>query len=164
EQKDIYKIIAEYRSKMSKSQNKIADYILDNTHSAAFLTGAKLALAVGVGVATIVRFAYFIGLSGYNDFQTNLDHSVDKKLIIVDCIKMSRYVHSESERSIFDVFEGDIQNIKATMNNLNHTDLQNATEKIIQATHVYIVSNRSTISLGTFLQYYLDLLFGKSEL
>src|SRR5699024_7139508 len=44
------------------------------------------------------------------------------------------------------------------------TDLQNATEKIIQATHVYIVSNRSTISLGTFLQYYLDLLFGKSEL
>src|SRR5690625_6384817 len=50
------------------------------------------------------------------------------------------------------------------MNNLNHTDLQNATEKIIQATHVYIVSNRSTISLGTFLQYYLDLLFGKSEL
>src|SRR5699024_5300133 len=36
--------------------------------------------------------------------------------------------------------------------------------KIIQATHVYIVSNRSTMSLGTFLQYYLDLLFGKSEL
>src|SRR5699024_6106259 len=53
---------------------------------------------------------------------------------------------------------------KATMNNLNHTDLQNATEKIIQATHVYIVSNRSTISLGTFLHYYLDLLFGKIEL
>src|SRR5699024_4830591 len=82
----------------------------------------------------------------------------------VDRLMMSRSVHSEYERSIFDVFEGDIKNIKATMNNLNHTDLQNATEKIIQATHVYIVSNRSTISLGTFLQYYLDLLFGKSEL
>lgn len=164
EQKDIYKIIAEYRSKMSKSQHKIADYILDNTHSAAFLTGAKLAVAVGVSEATIVRFANFIGFSGYNDFQKNLAHSVEKQLNTVDRLKMSRSVHSESERSIFDVFEGDIQNIKSTMNNLNHTDLQNATEKIIQATHVYIVSNRSTISLGTFLQYYLDLLFGKSEL
>src|SRR5699024_6679597 len=149
---------------MSKSQHKIADYILDNTHSAAFLTGAKLALAVGVSEATIVRFANFIGFSGYNDFQKNLAHSVEKQLNIVDRIKMSRSVHSESERSIFDVFEGDVQNIKATLNYLNHTDRQNATQNNIQATHVYIVSNRSTISLGTFLQYYLDLLFGKSEL
>src|SRR5699024_11077810 len=109
-------------------------------------------------------FANFIGFSGYNDFQKNLAHSVEKQLNTVDRIKMSRSVHSESERSIFDVFEGDIQNIKATMNNLNHTDIQNATEKIIQATHVYIVSICSSISLGTFLQYYLDLLFGKSEL
>src|SRR5699024_4169002 len=164
EQKDIYKIIAEYRSKMSKSQHKIADYILDNTHSAAFLTGAKLALAVGVSEATIVRFANFIGFSGYNDFQKNLAHSVEKQLNTVDRIKMSRSVHRESERSIFDVFESDNQKIKATMNHLNHTDILNAIEKIIQVTHVYIVYNRSNISLGTFLQYYLVLLFRKSEL
>src|SRR5699024_3290483 len=116
---------------MSKTQHKIADYILDNTHSGAFLTDAKLALAVCVSEGTIVRFTKFIRLSGYNDFQKNLAHAVEKQLNTVDRIKMSRSVHSESERSIFDVFEGDIQNIKATMNNLNHTDLQNATEKII---------------------------------
>src|SRR5690625_4762100 len=147
---------------MSKSQHKIADYILDNTHSAAFLTGAKLAIAVGVSEATIVRFANFIVCSGYNDFQKNLVHSVEKQLDTVDRLKMSRAVHSESERSIFDVFEGDIQNIKSTMNNLNHTDLQNATEKIIQATHVYIVSNLSTILLVSFLLYYFIFFFGYS--
>src|SRR5699024_11393485 len=120
---------------MSKSQHKIADYILDNKHSAAFLTGAKLALAVGVSEATIVRFANFIGFSGYNDLQKNLAHSVEKQLNTVDRIKMSRSVHSESERSIFDVFECDIQNIKVTMINLNHTDLQHATKTIITSTH-----------------------------
>src|SRR5699024_926518 len=115
---------------MSKSQHKIADYILDNTHSAAFLTGAKLAIAVGVSDATIVRFSNFIVLSRYIDFRKNLFHSVEQQLNTVDRLKMSRSVHSEYERSIFDVFEGDIQNIKSTMNNLNHTDLRNATEKI----------------------------------
>ncbi len=164
EEKNIYKIIAEYRSKMSKSQHKIADYILENTHSVAFLTGAKLAKLVGVSEATIVRFANFIGFSGYNDFQRNLAHSVEKQLNTVDRLKMSRSVHSKSERSIYDIFEGDIQNIKATMNNLNHADIKKAAEKIVQADRIYIIANRSAVSLGTFLQYYLDLLFGKSEL
>src|SRR5699024_8649112 len=77
---------------------------------------------------------------------------------------MSRSVHTESGRSIFDVFEGDIRNITSTMNNFNFTDRQNASEKIIQPKDVSIVSNRPTISLGTCLQYYVDLLFGKSEL
>lgn len=149
---------------MSKSQHKIADYILDNTHSVAFLTGAKLANVVGVSEATIVRFANFIGFSGYNDFQKNLAHSVEKQLNTVDRLKMSRSVHSKSERSIYDIFEGDMHNIKETMNNLNHSDIKNAAEKIVQANRVYIVANRSAVSLGIFLQYYLDLLFGKSEL
>src|SRR5699024_7074027 len=87
-----------------------------------------------------------------------------KQLNTVDRLTMARSVHSESERSIFDVFEGDIQNIKSTMNNLNHTDLQHPTEKIRHATHVHIVTNRPTIRPGTVLQYYLDVLFGKSEL
>lgn len=164
EEKNIYKIIAEYRNRMSKSQHKIADYVLDNIHSVAFLTGAKLAEAVGVSEATIVRFANFIGFSGYNDFQKNLAHSVEKQLNTVDRLKMSRSVHSKSERSIYDIFEGDIQNIQATMNNLDHTDIENAAEKIVQAKRIYIIANRSAVSLGTFLQYYLDLLFGKSEL
>lgn len=163
-EKDIYKTIAEYRNKMSKSQHKIADYILDNTHSVAFLTGAKLAKLVGVSEATIVRFANFLGFSGYNDFQNNLAHSVEKQLNTVDRLKMSRSVHSESERSIYDIFESDVKNIKATMNNLNHTDIQHASEKIVEAERIYIIANRSAVSLGFFLQYYLDLLFGKSEL
>lgn len=149
---------------MSKSQHKIADYILDNTHSAAFLTGAKLALAVGVSEATIVRFANFIGFSGYNDFQNTLARSVEKQLTTVDRLKMSKSVHSKSERSIYDIFEGDMQNIKDTMNNLNHSDIKNAAEKIVKAKRVYIVANRSAVSLGILLQYYLNLLFGKSEL
>src|SRR5699024_2949040 len=164
EEKNIYKIIAEYRNRMSKSQHKIADYVLDNTHSVAFLTRAKLAEAVGVSEATIVRFANLIGFSGHKDFQQNLANAVETQLTPVYSIKMSRSLHSKSERSIYDIFECDIQNIQATMNNLNHTDIENAAEKIVQAKRIYIIANRSAVSLGTFLQYYLDLLFGKSEL
>lgn len=163
-QQNFYKIIAEHREKMSKSQHKIADYILDNTHSVPFLTGAKLAEKVGVSEATIVRFANFIGFSGYNDFQKNLAYSVEKQLNTVDRLKMSRTVHSESERSIYDIFESDIKNIQSTMNNLDLADIEKATEAIVKAKRIYIIANRSAVSLGTFLQYYLDILFGKSEL
>src|SRR5690625_6719733 len=118
----IYRIISSARENMSKSQHKIADYILENPHSIPFITGAKLAELVGVSEATIVRFATFLGFSGYNDLQQQLMKSVEKQLNTVERLKMSRTVYDETEKTIYDIFQDDINNIKTTMQSLNIND------------------------------------------
>ena len=115
----IYRIISSRRDKMSKSQHKIADYILENPHSIPFITGAKLAKLTGVSEATIVRFATFLGFVGYNDLQKQLAASIEKQLNTVERLTMSRATYSETEKAIYDNFNEDIKNIQTTMQQLN---------------------------------------------
>lgn len=160
----IYKIISGSRDKMSKSQHKIADYILENPHSIPFITGAKLAKMTGVSEATVVRFATFLGYSGYNDLQKQLASSIEKQLNTVERLNMSHSFYSETEKAIYDNFNEDIKNIQTTMQHLNVEDFERAANYILDAERIYIIANRSALSLGTFLQYYLNIIFGKSEL
>jgi len=149
---------------MSKSHHIIADFILENPHTIPFLTIAKLAEMTGVSEATIVRFATFLGYKGYNDLQKQLAVSIERQLNTVDRLTASHEAFSETEKAIYENFNDDIKNIQTTMQRLNISDFERAAESILQAERIYIVANRSAISLGTFLQYYLNLIFGKSEI
>lgn len=160
----IYKIISGSRDKMSKSQHIIADYILENPHSIPFITGAKLAKMTGVSEATVVRFATFLGYQGYNDLQKQLATSIERQLNTVDRLTMSHSVYSETEKAIYDNFNEDIKNIQTTMQHLNVDDFEKAAKYILEAERIYIIANRSAHSLGSFLQYYFNIIFGKSEL
>ncbi|SHF70509.1 MurR/RpiR family transcriptional regulator [Ornithinibacillus halophilus] len=149
---------------MSKSQKKIATYILENPHSAPFLTVGKLAKLAQVSEATVVRFATFLGYSGYNELQQHMYDAVEKQLNTVERLQMSRSVYSETEKGIYEIFEDDIANIQTTMENLTLEDFQMAANYILGAKKIYIVANRSAVSLGTFLQYYLNIILGNSQL
>ncbi|MDY0410291.1 MurR/RpiR family transcriptional regulator [Virgibacillus soli] len=161
---NVFQHIGEQVPRMSKAQTKIASYILENQHSAPFLTVGKLAKLSKVSEATIVRFATFLGFSGYNEFQQAMYDSVEKQLNTVERLQMSRSVYSEAEKSIYEVFEDDMANIQATMETLAVADMKKAAQLIMNAKNVYIIANRSAVSLGVFLQYYLEIITGKSKL
>ena len=59
-------LIQSKRPQMSDRQGRIADLILHSPREAAFMTATELASAAGVSEATVIRFAYFLGFSGYH--------------------------------------------------------------------------------------------------
>ncbi len=161
---NMYKKISTSRDNMSKSHHIIADYILENPHSIPFLTIAKLSELTGVSEATIVRFATFLGYKGYNDLQKQLADSIEKQLNTVERLTESHDKYTELEKAIYGNFNEDIKNIQTTMQQLSIEDFERAAQSIMDAEKIYIVANRSAISLATFLQYYLNIIFGKSQL
>lgn len=163
-QQPIYKKISSQRENMSKSQHKIADYILENPHTIPFITGAKLASLTEVSEATVVRFATFLGYDGYNDLQRNLTGFLEKQLNTVDRFNMASEEYTEVEQTAYMHFNDDIKNIKTTMTQLDIASIEQATKHILAAERVYIIANRSAVSLGSFLQYYLNIILGNSEL
>lgn len=163
-QQPIYKKISSQRENMSKSQHKIADYILENPHTIPFITGAKLASLTEVSEATVVRFATFLGYDGYNDLQRNLTGFLEKQLNTVDRFNMASEEYTEVEQTAYMHFNDDIKNIKTTMTQLDIASIDQATKHILAAERVYIIANRSAVSLGSFLQYYLNIILGNSEL
>jgi DNA-binding MurR/RpiR family transcriptional regulator len=154
---NVYQLIASKMPQMSKSQAKIAKYILENPNLVPFFTIGKLAEKTGVSEATIVRFANFLGYSGYPELQQYMQYSVQKQLTTVERLHMSHQVY-EHEKGVYGIFQDDIHNIKSTMEQLDLNAFKQAVDSILKADRIYIIANRSATSLGIFLHYYLQII------
>jgi DNA-binding MurR/RpiR family transcriptional regulator len=161
---NIYIHIAEQMPSMSKANMKIAKYILENPNTVPFLTADKLAKITKVSHATVVRFATFLGCSGYPELQQYMQNSAQQQLTTTDRLKISKEVYNNEDQGIYDIFLDDISNIKSTFEKLDVKMFKQAVDKLIQSKRVYIVANRSATALGVFLQYYFQFLLDKVEL
>jgi len=160
---EVIQRITEKMPEMSKSQRKIAKYILNNTYSVPFFTASKLAKMTGVSEATVVRFATFLGYSGYPELQQALQESIQKQLSTVERLKISDDVYHE-EKAIYDIFQDDIARIRWMAENLDADAFRRAVDLIVNAQRIFIIANRSAVSLGYFLEFYLDMILENTEL
>ena len=161
---EVYQKMAEKMPNMSKSQEKIAKYILSHPNTTPFLTVEKLAKLSGVSIATVTRFVIFLRYKGYPDFLKDTQESMQQQVNNVERIKSLSKNDCDNERSIYEIFEYDLSNIKSTMEKLDLCELKKAVNLLLNAKRIYIVARRSAISLGLFLKYYLELMFNDVSL
>ncbi|MCM1047460.1 MAG: MurR/RpiR family transcriptional regulator [Clostridiales bacterium] len=156
---DIITRINEYYGRMSKSQKAIADFVFDHYGQAVFMTAAKMGETLGISESTVVRFASFIGYSGYPDFQRDLEDWVQNKINSVQRIG-AKYGRSSQSEILTSVLTADIEKIKDTIDNLDSTAFETAVDIILEAKNVYIMGIRSCAPLADFLQFYLNMIRG----
>lgn len=78
-EKDLFTLINEKLSGLSKGHKLIANYILSHYDKAAFMTAQKLGKTVGVSESTVVRFASELGYDGYPALQKRLAGAYEKQ-------------------------------------------------------------------------------------
>ncbi len=156
---DIITRINEYYGRMSKSQKAIADFISDHYGQAVFMTAAKMGEALGISESTVVRFATFVGYSGYPEFQRDLEDWVQNKINSVQRIG-AKYGRSSQSEILTSVLNADIEKIKDTIDNLDSAAFETAVDIILEAKNVYIMGIRSCAPLADFLQFYLNMIRG----
>lgn len=161
---NVYQQIAGKIDEMSKSQVKIATYILENQSTVPFLTVSKLAKKAGVSDATVVRFATLLGYSGYPEMHKLLQNSVKEQLTTSERLKISQEVYNQEPMGVYEVFQDDMANIHTTMETLDEQAFHQAVESLVNARKIYIIANRSAAALGVFLQYYLEMILENVEL
>ena len=72
---DIFSNIIQCYHNLTKSETKVADYLLHNKHSIHSQSISELAASCDVSEATISRFCHSIGCSSFNDFKLSVVHS-----------------------------------------------------------------------------------------
>lgn len=70
------KIKASYNS-FSKTEKKVADYILNHKRDVIYMSITDLADASGVGESSVFRFCKSIDLKGYQELKIKLAHTID---------------------------------------------------------------------------------------
>ena len=152
---DVFTVIRNNYSSMSKGHRKIAEYILENYQKASFMTALSLGQTVGVSESTVVRFAMELGYPG---FQDNLRTAMKAKLTSVERIELA-----SSQMDKNDVFEKvmslDIELIRETMEHCDREAFAGAVDAILHAKKIYIVASRSSSAIADFLRYYFSIIF-----
>ncbi len=156
---DIITRINEHYGKMSKGQKAISAFIYDHYDQAVFMTAAKLGETVGVSESTVVRYAMFIGYSGYPEFQRDLEDWVQNKINSVQKIG-AKYGKSTQSEILTSVLEADIEKIQDTIQSLDPVAFETAVDIILEAKNVYVMGVRSCEPLADFLHFYLNMIRG----
>ncbi|MBC2581354.1 MurR/RpiR family transcriptional regulator [Clostridium sp. DJ247] len=154
---DLMRTIQVKFPRLSKGQKLIAEYILKHYDKAAFMTAAKLGVSVGVSESTVVRFANELGFTGYPKLQKALQELIKNKLTTVQRIELSNDFVSE-ESALKGVLKSDMENIRATLEKINHKTFEDVVNGIFTAEKIYIIGLRSSTALAEFLGFYLNLI------
>lgn len=143
---------------MSPSQQAIADVILRDPDSSAFYNVAEMARESGVSEATVTRFATFLGCSGFPGLSRELQEMVRSRLTTGQRFQLSRSITKAEQQTVIQHFEEDVHNLNLMMERIDLNALERIVRLLLSAKRIGIVSARSTLALGTFFDFYLNLL------
>ncbi len=142
------KITAQYHS-LTRSGQRLADYILANAHDAQYMSISGLADNSGVSEASITRFCRSLGLSGYN----SLKLALAKTDYVTDLGESSHtpdtITSKDSYSSIFHkLYEANILSLNETMELLNEKDISKAVDLISGAERVFCLGHGGSMVMA----------------
>jgi DNA-binding MurR/RpiR family transcriptional regulator len=149
--------------RLTQSQKRIAEYIVDHPDRVAFSTVDQMAGQIDVNPSTIVRFTYRLGLKGFPDLQERTRALVRGQLSAASEIVNENSVLVHLEGTAFGTSLGqDLQNLRRTIAAIKAEDLQQASDLIAAARHVYVVGSFNAYSVAFFLGLALDRIRGNT--
>lgn len=155
---DLLKQIELGFSGFSKGQKNIASFILEHYEKAAYMTAAKLGMAVGVSESTVVRFAIELGCEGYPELQRALQDLVRTRLTSFQRIELSDALIGDRD-VLEQVLLADVEHLRQTLDAVDREAFNDAVDRIVSAKRIYILGVRSSASLAGFLHYHLQMAF-----
>jgi DNA-binding MurR/RpiR family transcriptional regulator len=151
--------------RLTQSQKRIAEYIVDHPDRVAFATVDQMASQLSVNPSTIVRFTYRLGLKGFPDLQERTRQLVRGQLSAASEIVNENSVLTHLDGTVFGASLGqDLHNIRRTIAALSAKDLQHATDVIVAARRVFVAGSFAAYTIAYYLTLSLDRIRGNTTL
>lgn len=134
---------------LTSSQKRIAEAIVEDPEFVAFATVDKLSGHLGVASSTVVRFAYKLGLDGYQDLQDRVRAQVRRQYRHAEAANEAPAGHL-GETALADSFARDLRHLQRTVRALDRETLERAVEQLATANRVFICGDLTAYSLAHF--------------
>ena len=156
--KSVLQTIRSGMDTFSKGQKRIAQYILENKHKAAYVTARRHGRTAEVSDAPVMRVAAELGYAGYPDMQKALQELIRGKLTSIQRIQVSRDQISGGD-ILGSVMQRDMNSIHDIIEELDRDEFERVVDKLLHARHIYILGVRSSSFLAGYLNFYMHLIF-----
>jgi DNA-binding MurR/RpiR family transcriptional regulator len=130
--------IAQCYARLGRNQKKIADFLTQRYHEAAFINAYALSQRLEVDPATVTRFAQRLGYSGYPELLHEIQEMVKKEL------KMA-YRPSVEQTEEADLFLNALaqekENLERAMTHLRGETITEVVSSLLAARTIYVVAH-----------------------
>ena len=137
---------------LSKSEKRVANYIIEHPDQVITLSVAALADAAGVSDPTVVRACKRLGFVCYQDLKVTLAQSIVTPL---QNIHEQIAPDDDIQKIVSKVFNSAIHTLQYTHDNLQSGDVQNAAELLMSARRVFIFGIGASGAIAFDLQHKL---------
>jgi len=139
--------IREYYDELTPGFRRLADFLINYTLDAAFLTASELARRVKVDPATVVRFSQDIGYSGYRELSREIKRYVRDQ--VTSTYRQTNEAQTEAEilNAIFDNTNQQLTHFRTT----ETPNLAKAVGILKQASHIWITGEFTSFDLAAFI-------------
>lgn len=135
---------------LTKSEQRILDFINTNAETFLFLSIGQLAEKLGVSDATISRFARH---AGFRDFKALKSAVLEQSS--GPAAKIAGTLHHESGATSSAWFESQIKNLRTTLERIDPAAFAQAIELICESRRVFVYGKNASASLAQMLHFRL---------
>jgi DNA-binding MurR/RpiR family transcriptional regulator len=143
--------------RLTHSQKRIAEYIVEHPQAVAFSTVDQMAGELDVNPSTIVRFTYRLGLNGFPDLQERMREVVRGQLSRTgDPINESQTAGHLEGTTFGASLSHDWQNLHHTIDGLDAEAFNRAINLLTRSRRVYVVAGFTTFPVAHYFALVLD--------
>lgn len=148
---NITKRIRTQYTSFSKTQRKIADYLLTNSNRVAFITLKDLSEEVNSAEVTILNFCKKIGCNSFVDLKREFQDYIKLKSSHPDRLANVLSNIESIDSNLADIISSEMQCIEDAINRINVDDIKDATKLIKEASRVYLIGAGISEAVTNFL-------------
>ena len=124
-------------NQFTKTEKKIADYIIKNMNRVLFMSITELSESCGVADASVHRFCRTMGVKGYQEFKMKLSLSVTPEDEIAQEKDVQNWNDDSLEFMLDKILSGHMNALKETRMLLRMEDVVKTVELMEKATNIY---------------------------
>lgn len=139
----IKKLIVSLKKNMTPKEREIGVYILENMKEILNLTSAELALKIGVGQSSIIKFIKKLGFNKYGEFKIQLSKEIENDRLyknkerIHDQIYLDDSLEEVSNKTLNETMKA----LEKTVGNINYKYMEDVIEEIKKSKKILIIGS-----------------------
>ena len=150
---------------MTKRQKMIAKHLMDFPRDVAFQTAKQIGQACGTSETTVIRLCYTLGYSGFSELQKEIQTSLlEDSTSPANPIENFRAMSNtlKDTNLIQYVMEQDNAYVKATLEDIDFKQYQEAVGKLIEADNRIVLGFRSSYGPASWFMNALNIVIGNT--
>jgi DNA-binding MurR/RpiR family transcriptional regulator len=162
---DVIQAVRRAYDKLTKSQKRIAEAIVDDPEFVAFATVDKMASRLDVSPSTVVRFTYRLGLTGYQDLQARVRTLVRSQMRSATAeVDEHQVLAHLGDTAYARSFSQDLDHLRRTIAGLEPAVLERAIDLLASARRVLVAGDGTAYGVAHFMSLALDRTRGQADL